>query len=142
MDGHFSLEEFRCYDGTPYPDEWVTTRLPALLRTLEAIRSGVGDVPVRVLCGYRTQEYNSRLRLRGLRGERQETGVATHSQHCEGRAADICAFAVPVQVLHSTVLSLWESGKLPELGGVGYYEALGFVHVDVYRLASGRLRRW
>jgi uncharacterized protein YcbK (DUF882 family) len=139
---HFHLSEMTCPDGTPYPDEWVATRWPALARTLEAIREGEGGHPIKILCGYRTQAYNERLRLRGLRGERHATGVTQHSQHMEGRAADIMCFGMSAHALHAVVMELWEMGKLPELGGVGLYEGLGFVHIDTYRLATGKLRRW
>jgi uncharacterized protein YcbK (DUF882 family) len=142
MSENFSVEEFRCHDGTTYPEEWVDTRLPALLQTLEAIRHAAGDRPVHILCGYRTPAYNQRLRDRGLQGERQATGVATHSQHMEGRAADICVFGMTAHVLHAIVMELHEHGGLPELGGVGLYDGMGFVHVDTYRLATGQLRHW
>lgn len=139
---HFDLDEFACPDGVVYPEEWVHTRLPPLLRVLETIRHAIGDRRTTVLCGYRTIAYNQRLRERGLNGERHTTGVALHSQHCEGRAADIQVFGVTTHVLHSLILELHEAGKLPDLGGVGLYEKLGFVHVDTYRLATGQLRKW
>lgn len=148
---HFPLTEFACraytapdghHPATPYPDEWVTTRLPPLKRTLEAIRLACGSHPVTILCGYRTVEFNAELRRRGLQGERHATGVALHSQHTEGRAADIQIFGMETIALLKTILDQHGAGHLPELGGVGYYPQLGFVHVDVYRLADGTLRRW
>ena len=138
---HFHVEEMTCHDGTPYPQEWVETRLPALFSTLEGIRHAVGDLPIRILCGYRTPAYNEALRSRGLSGEAGRTGVAEHSQHCEGRAADIVCFGMPVQVLLGHVIEAWEQGLLPELGGVGLYHQAGFVHVDVHKV-PGHLRRW
>lgn len=137
---HFDLEEFRCHDGTPYPEEWVRTRLPALLRTLEAIRSEFGK-PIHVVCGYRTVAYNRYLRDKGLKSF-GKSGVAVHSQHCEGRAADIAIFGEDTHVVYSALIRMWEAGQLPELGGVELYPGLGFVHVDTYKLADGRLRRW
>ena len=142
MDDHFKLEEFTCHDGTPYPDEWLRTRFPALHGLLEAIRHVLGDHPVHVLCGYRTFAYNQFLRDRGLHGERHETGVAEHSQHREGRAADIAIFGVDTRVLYSAIIEAHEAGKLHDLGGVGCYAKLGFVHVDTYKLATGQLRTW
>ena len=139
---HFPLEEFRCKDGTPYPAEWEHTRLPDLKRLLERIRLAAGEHPVTVLCGYRTVEYNQKLRDRGLQGESHITGVALHSQHTEGRAADVTVFGMDPRVLHGIVMQQWEQGHLPELGGIGKYERLGFVHVDTWKLASGELRRW
>lgn len=148
---HFPVEEFACqaytapdghHPATSYPDEWVMTRLPPLKRTLEAIRLACGSHPMTILCGYRTVEFNAELRRRGLQGERHATGVALHSQHTEGRAADIQIFGMETVALLKTILDQHAAGHLPELGGVGYYPQLGFVHVDVYRLADGTLRRW
>jgi uncharacterized protein YcbK (DUF882 family) len=139
---HFKLWEFACNDGAPYPDEWRATRLPALLHLLEAIRHVIGDLPVTVVCGYRTPSYNTRLRERGIRGESGVTGVAEHSQHMEGRAADIMCHGMRTNVLHSYISEAFDDGRLHDLGGLGLYEGMGFVHVDTYRLASGHLRRW
>jgi uncharacterized protein YcbK (DUF882 family) len=152
MDDHFPASEFRCRgfnDGDKlyhppeeYPTEWLHTRLPALKRTLEAIRHACGDHPVHILCGFRTVEYNAELRRRGLEGEYHSTGVALHSQHTEGRAADIMVFGMSPHVLHGVIMGLYDAGHMPELGGVGLYEKLGFVHVDTWKLATGELRRW
>jgi uncharacterized protein YcbK (DUF882 family) len=139
---HFKLWEFRCKDGTEYPEEWRKTRLPALLRLLEAIRHKVGDHPITVLCGYRTPSYNAKLRERGMRGESGKSGVAEHSQHMEGRAADICCHGMRTMVFYGHIVEAYEKGLLHDLGGLGLYESMGFVHVDTYRLASGHLRRW
>lgn len=137
---HFPVEEFRCKDGTPYPEEWVETRLPGLKRVLEVIRERCGGLPVTVLCGYRSPAYNERLRKRGLQGE-GKTGVAEHSQHMEGNAADITIHGLSLSETLSEILAAWREGLLPELGGVGYYPNHGFIHVDTYRV-GGRLRRW
>jgi len=148
---HFDVSEFTCQshmapDGhhaaTPYPDEWVTTRLVDLKRLLERIRLACGSQPIRILCGYRTVEFNAELRRRGLQGERHATGVALNSQHTEGRAADIQCFGTETIALLKTILDEHEAGHLPELGGVGYYPHLGFCHVDTWKLANGNLRRW
>ena len=148
---HFPVHEFTCkgfvapdgYHGpVPYPAEWSTTRLPELKRLLERIRLACGSHPVTILCGYRTVEYNAELRRRGLAGERHATGVALHSQHTEGRAADIVVFGVETLTVFKTILDQHAAGHLPELGGVGYYRGMGFVHVDTYKLADGTLRRW
>lgn len=148
---HFPVTEFACkaytapdghHPAEPYPEEWVHTRLPALKRLLEAIRLACGSIPLTILCGYRSVAYNAELRRRGLEGERHATGVALNSQHTEGRAADICVFGLGHVVLLQAVLTQHAAGHLPDLGGVGYYPGLGFVHVDVYKLADGTLRRW
>ena len=95
-----------------------------------------------VLCGYRTVDYNAELRRRGLEGERHATGVSLHSQHTEGRAADIMIFGTPAIVVLQAVLHQHANGNLTDLGGVGYYPYLGFVHVDTFKDPSGKLRRW
>ena len=148
---HFDISEFACKaytapDGhhplTPYPEEWIEERLTPLKRLLESIRLACGSHPVTILCGYRTVAYNAELRRRGLQGERHATGVALHSQHTEGRAADIMIFGIPTAVVYGKIIGAWESGQLPDLGGVGRYESLGFCHVDTWKDPSGKLRRW
>lgn len=149
---HFPIAEFTrraftdhagmFHPAEPYPAEWVQTRLPPLKRTAEIIRHKAGDHPMTILCGYRDDLYNAYLRERGLRGEHHATGVAEHSQHMEGRALDGVIYGMGAAVLYGLIIDLHEAGELPELGGVGLYEGLGFVHVDTYRLASGVLRRW
>ena len=149
---HFPIVEFTrraftdhagvFHPAVAYPAEWVPTRLPPLKRVLETIRHEAGDHPVTVLCGYRDEAYNTYLRERGLRGENHSTGVAVHSQHEEGRAADIMIYGMGAHVLHRLIAELFETEKLPELGGLGIYDLLGFVHIDTYRLATGVLRRW
>jgi len=148
---HFPVTEFTCKGfldaagyHTPvlYPVEWAHTRLPDLKRLLERIRLACGSHPVTVLCGYRTVEYNQHLRDVGLKGERHATGVALHSQHTEGRAADIQVFGLETIAVLKTILDQHAAGHLPELGGVGYYPSLGFCHIDTWKLADGTLRRW
>lgn len=148
---HFRIEEFTCpgfhsptgyTPPVPYPREWVNDRLATLKRLLERIRLACGSHPMTILCGYRTVAYNAELRRRGLEGERHATGVALHSQHTEGRAADIQVFGVPTIVVLQTVLDEHAKGNLPELGGVGYYPGMGFVHVDTLGAPSAKLRRW
>jgi len=83
------------------------------------------QVPVHLICGYRTAETNASLRKKG-------GGQAKRSQHILGKAADITFPDVPVKVLRNSAL-VWE------WGGVGYYPTSGvpFVHVD-----TGRVRMW
>jgi uncharacterized protein YcbK (DUF882 family) len=147
---HFPITEFTCkgfiapdgfHQSTPYPEEWLD-RLAELKAMLEKIRLACGSHPVTVFCGYRTVEYNAELRRRGLQGERRATGVALRSQHTEGRAADIAIFGLETIAVLKAVLDLHAEGGLPELGGVGYYPSLGFVHVDTFKLPDGTLRRW
>jgi uncharacterized protein YcbK (DUF882 family) len=124
---HFSIAEFACHDGTPYPLEWAD-RLNSLCVTLEEIRSRWGG-PLIVVSGFRTVAYN--LRIRG----------AAHSQHCQGRAADVRALDVSdTGNLANLVRSMLAGGALGQLGGWGIYP--GWVHVDVRPKLDGHVAHW
>ena len=97
-------------------------RLMDLLRDLLA-SLGRPDAEIQVICGYRTPATNESLRLGGH-------GVAQQSMHVKAMAIDIRVPGVPLAELRDAALRL---GR----GGVGYYAASDFVHVDV-----GRVRRW
>jgi uncharacterized protein YcbK (DUF882 family) len=122
---HFTLEEFACHDGTPYPREWLAARLAPLCYVLESLRTALGDQAMTITSGYRTPAYNRQI------------GGARASQHVEGRAADIRVAGVGVARLHSTALALHEAGTI-QLGGLGLYPR--WVHVDVR--PGARLARW
>ena len=97
---------------------------PALLDLLAAVRRRLGATgPFRVLSGYRSRATNEMLR-------RTRGGQARNSLHLVGRAVDVSVPGVPLPRLRDTGLALG-------LGGVGYYPASGFVHLD-----TGRVRRW
>ncbi len=99
---------------------------PELIDHIWMLHQQLGsNVPVHLICGYRTAETNSNLRKHG-------GGQAKRSQHILGKAADITFPDVPVKVLRNSAL-VWE------WGGVGYYPTSGvpFVHVD-----TGRVRMW
>lgn len=60
---HFSVEEFaqparRGLLALPYPLEWVEGRMRPLCEVLEVLRRRLGDRPVTVLSGYRSEAYN------------------------------------------------------------------------------------
>jgi uncharacterized protein YcbK (DUF882 family) len=75
---HFKLNEFQCPCS-----ECATVEVdPDLIITLEALRSKVNH-PLRINSGYRCQNYQNELRLRGY-----ETSLGI-SQHTLGRAADV-----------------------------------------------------
>ena len=76
-----------------------------------------------VISAYRSPETNSML-------NRKSKGVAKKSQHMAGKAIDVRLRGMDTKRLHQLALNL-------ELGGVGYYEASDFIHVD-----TGRVRRW
>lgn len=135
---HFALDEFTQPAnrgmGFPvdiyYPQEWITDRLRPLCEVLEVIRAELGGVPITILSGYRSRAYNDRLRS-------GKSGVAQHSQHIDGRAADIAVHnRLPIEV-RTTILQLWDrrtgaplpGTQAPRIGGLGLYDR--WVHVDV-----------
>jgi uncharacterized protein YcbK (DUF882 family) len=97
---------------------------PALLDLLHALHASAGSRrPYEVISGYRSPRTNTLLRSHG-------DGVASGSLHMQGRAIDIRLADVPLAALRDAALDL---GR----GGVGFYPASDFVHVD-----TGRVRRW
>jgi uncharacterized protein YcbK (DUF882 family) len=100
---------------------------PCLLDLLYELNNRLGtDQPFHVISGYRTPQTNSMLHERGG----AHSGVATHSLHMEGRAIDIRVPGIKLEHLRDTAKAL-------RVGGVGYYPASNFVHVD-----TGRVRYW
>jgi len=111
------LRDFRTGDVHPID--------PGVLDTAWAL-AAAADRPravVEVVSGYRSPITNALLREHG-------SGVARHSLHLEGRALDLRLAGVPTQRVRDLALAL---GR----GGVGYYAASDFVHVD-----TGRPRAW
>lgn len=95
-----------------------------LLDLLYVIKSQLGtEKPFHVISGYRSPRTNQFLR-------KVSTGVAGKSLHIEGKAIDIYLPDVPLHVLRDTAINL-------RAGGVGYYPASNFVHID-----TGRFRVW
>lgn len=138
---HFTAEEFACRDGTPYPvaqvdaDDphgctWLETRLQPLCDTLEIIRDAVGG-PLIIDSGYRTLAYDDRLYKAHVAavGDDGLVAPASRSQHPQGRAADIKAPSLTPVQLFTLILTLYNDGKLPRLGGVGLYPS--FCHIDI-----------
>ena len=98
---------------------------PRVFDLLHDLTAALGnpDLEIDVICGYRTPWSNEFLRTHGH-------GVASHSLHMQAMAIDIRVPGVPTARLRDAALALHR-------GGVGYYAASNFVHVDV-----GRVRRW
>jgi len=133
---HFTLDEFRCHDGTPYPAEWIDERLRPLCAALEALRADLGGRGITILSGYRTPAHNKALRDADGSG----SGVAKNSQHVQGRAADITVEGIAPSDVHRAALKLIRSGAM-QAGGLGLYR--GWVHIDVRpRPADGHLAQW
>jgi uncharacterized protein YcbK (DUF882 family) len=100
---------------------------PRLLDLLYELNNRLGtDQPFHVISGYRTPETNAMLHERGG----AHSGVATHSLHIEGKAIDIRVPGIRLEHVRDTA-------KAMGVGGVGYYPASNFVHVD-----TGRVRYW
>ena len=97
---------------------------PGVLDILFAVRSRADrDDPFHVISGYRSPATNAFLRSRS-------SGVARHSLHMEGRAIDVRLPGFSTRKLRDIGLAL-------RRGGVGYYPASDFVHLD-----TGGVRSW
>ena len=99
---------------------------PELLDLIYDVREALGsDGTYQVISAYRSPKTNEMLR-----GRSQKSGVARKSQHLLGKAIDVRLEGVKTSVLRDTALAM-------KRGGVGYYEASDFVHMD-----TGRPRSW
>jgi uncharacterized protein YcbK (DUF882 family) len=97
---------------------------PDLMDYLVQVAHRAGADPAfSVISGYRSPQTNARLR-------EQSSGVARHSLHIEGRAIDVRINGVDCADLAAHALEL-------QRGGVGYYRASNFVHLD-----TGAFRTW
>lgn len=129
MSEHFKISEFACHDGTPYPLEWVDTRLTPLCEVLEEVRYYYAG-PLIVVSGYRPPAYNTKI------------GGAKASQHMEGRAADVRPVHLEeIPMIEHIVKTRLAAGSLAKLGGWGVYP--GWLHFDVReRPANGHVAFW
>lgn len=110
------LRDFRTGDVFPIR--------PGLLDQLCEVQAAIGsDAPFQVISGYRSPATNDML-------HRKSGGVAEHSLHMEGMAIDVRLADTRTRHLRDVAASL-------KLGGVGYYAASNFVHLDI-----GRPRHW
>jgi uncharacterized protein YcbK (DUF882 family) len=113
---NYLLRDFRT--GDVHPIE------PAVLDILADLRVLADrDEAFEVISGYRSAHTNAEL-------HRHSSGVAEHSLHIEGRAIDVRLPGVATERLHELALGM---GR----GGVGFYPASDFVHLD-----NGRVRHW
>jgi uncharacterized protein YcbK (DUF882 family) len=97
---------------------------PALLDVLFDLRTKVdSEQAFHVISAYRSPKTNEMLR-------QSSNGVAEHSMHLLGKAIDVRLQSFPTARLAEVARSL-------RRGGVGYYAASDFVHVD-----TGRVRYW
>jgi uncharacterized protein YcbK (DUF882 family) len=97
---------------------------PMLMDYLADVAHAVGVDPVfSVISGYRSPQTNARL-------HEQSAEVAVHSLHMEGRAIDVRVAGIDCAGLAARAVDL-------KRGGVGYYRASDFVHLD-----TGAFRTW
>lgn len=110
------LRDFRTDEVHPI-DPKLIDLLYTLRRTLDSQEA------FHVISGYRSPATNNALRSKS-------DGVASKSLHMQGMAIDIRLPGRGIADVRRAALAL-------QAGGVGYYPASDFVHVDV-----GRVRRW
>ncbi len=97
---------------------------PRLVDQLHRLRGDIGaSAPFQIISGYRSPATNAALAA-------NSNGVASRSLHMDGRAIDIRVGGVDLPRLRDAAIAM-------QAGGVGYYEASDFVHID-----TGRVRRW
>jgi len=121
---HLSWDEIACKDGTPYPIVWRKERAVHLGRLFELIRREAGNKPITVLSGFRTFDWNKKIR------------GAINSQHMFGRALDLRPpEGHSVTSFHRLIYNLPASSGLR---GLGLYKT--FVHVDIRE--SNFLAQW
>lgn len=110
------LRDFR--DGTVHSID------PKLLDRLFLLQAAVGGAePFQVISGYRSPSTNAAL-------HEKSSGVSEHSLHMQGQAIDVRLAGVATEQLARLAL---KQGS----GGVGFYRASDFVHLD-----TGRARSW
>ncbi len=110
------LRDYRTNDVLP-----MELPLLDLLYTLQGVLAT--PKPFQIISGYRSPQTNAMLAA-------HSGGVAKSSLHMQGRAIDIHVEGIPLDQLRRAAISL-------QVGGVGYYPASNFVHVD-----TGRVRTW
>ena len=97
---------------------------PELLDLLHALSLRIGTTqPIHVISGFRSPATNLHLR-------QQAQGVAKRSLHMSGKAIDI-------RIPGCDLTRLRRAAMAQKRGGVGFYPASDFVHLD-----TGRVRYW
>jgi len=112
---NFKLEEFKSRDSDLFPLS-VLNNIEILVKQLEIIRTNIGDKPIRINSGYRTESHN------------EAVGGSPTSQHLHGKAADIWVSGMTPEELHEIIVYLRDSGLIA-MGGIGIYNT--FVHYDI-----------
>ena len=135
-DEHLEIEYFR--DGVYVPEALTAIEVllrdfrngerhamdPHLMDYLVEFAHTFGVEPAfSVISGYRSPQTNASLR-------EHSTGVAQHSLHMEGRAIDVRMKGIDCASVAAHAVDM-------KCGGVGYYRASDFVHLD-----TGAFRTW
>ena len=118
---NFSLEEFKCKDGSEIPNE-VLPKIIELAKNLQVLRDAVNK-PITINSGYRSPKYNAKI------------GGVKNSQHVKGKASDLRVSGMTPKEVALVIEGLIESGKMKQ-GGIGIYP--NFTHYDI----RGVKARW
>lgn len=119
---HFGKKEFASKDGAGMPEEvWQNIRI--LATQAEIIREALGNKPMNVLSGFRSEAHNTKV------------GGKKNSQHLLGKAFDISVPGVSPKKVADTIEKLIKDKKILQ-GGVGRYDT--FTHYDI----RGEKARW
>lgn len=102
--------------------DWRTNEIfpldPLLLKLLLKLKESLPlSTHFDIICGYRSVATNEALR-------QQSKGVAANSLHCKGKAIDLSCARLSLKKIAMIAQKIG-------MGGVGYYPASGFIHVDI-----------
>ena len=119
---HFSAAEFTRYFAAQrngvknsQPAKAIWKRILHTLRVVDELRASF-DKPCRILSSYRSPAYNKAV------------GGAPLSLHLGFNALDIAFDGVSPQQVYDRLIEWRKAGKFT--GGLGLYQASGFVHID------------
>ena len=118
---NFSLEEFKCKDGSDIPNN-VLSNITELAKNLQVLRDTINKT-ISITSGYRSPKYNAKI------------GGVKNSQHVKGTASDIQIKGMTPKEVALVIEELIESGKMKQ-GGIGVYP--NFTHYDI----RGVKARW
>jgi len=118
---NFSLEEFKCKDGSDIPNKELSNII-LLAKQLQVLRDTI-DKPIQINSAYRSPKHNAKI------------GGVKNSQHIKGKASDITVKGMTPKEVALVIEGLIEKGKMLQ-GGIGVYST--FVHYDI----RGTKARW
>ena len=117
---HFTRRELACKCGCG-----LCNPRDELLHLAEAVRHVLGDTPMIVNSCCRCEKHN------------RAVGGSPTSKHLTGRALDFRPLAMSVFAAYAKIITAYERGELPELGGIGLYVKKNFIHIDTYHAPDG-----